>query len=195
MSLALRPNRAESSIRPRRGLLWVSSDVDLEACVLTWFWRVEAIQSVENTDRASFCEFFLLKFGVHRNEDLSWFLYEHHSIGPLSEKATGRAVAFRELRAESLKVPDMGLQLCVVYRYLYLMWVVDCCGTSCTSFSGVEVNLCSVEVVWCDLPLVVFTLPKPRPWFACETCSLDSGLPVRLVVEASQLLGRLVILC
>ncbi|MQL87230.1 hypothetical protein Taro_019776, partial [Colocasia esculenta] len=57
----------------------ISGDVELEACVLMWFWRVEAVQSVENTDRASFYEFFLL----------------HRSIGLLSEKATSRAVAFR----------------------------------------------------------------------------------------------------
>ncbi|MQM12140.1 hypothetical protein Taro_045054, partial [Colocasia esculenta] len=69
---------------------------------------------------------------------------------------------------------------------------------------GVEVELCSVEVVFlvtlafelsvlvpsdssvfvevvrCDLPHVLF---GPRQWFACETWSLGSGLPVRLEVE------------
>ncbi|MQL94440.1 hypothetical protein Taro_027100 [Colocasia esculenta] len=38
----------------------ISGDVGLEACVLTWFQCVEASWSMENIDRALFCEFFLL---------------------------------------------------------------------------------------------------------------------------------------
>ncbi|MQM15959.1 hypothetical protein Taro_048912 [Colocasia esculenta] len=36
----------------------ISGDVGFEAWVLTWFWCVEAVRSMENTDRASFYEFF-----------------------------------------------------------------------------------------------------------------------------------------
>ncbi|MQL94527.1 hypothetical protein Taro_027177, partial [Colocasia esculenta] len=52
---------------------------------------------------------------------------------------------------------------------------------SVPAFSGVEVELCSVEVV--------------LQYFACETCRLGSTLPMRLVVWALQGLGRLVVLC
>ncbi|MQL72677.1 hypothetical protein Taro_005012 [Colocasia esculenta] len=35
-----------------------------------------------------------------------------------------------------------------------------CGGMSYTSLSGVNVELCFVEVLWCDLPLNVFYLPR-----------------------------------
>ncbi|MQM03020.1 hypothetical protein Taro_035787, partial [Colocasia esculenta] len=45
----------------------ISGDVSLEACIFTWFCRIEAARSMENTDRASFYEFFLLSgFAVCR---------------------------------------------------------------------------------------------------------------------------------
>ncbi|MQM08945.1 hypothetical protein Taro_041804 [Colocasia esculenta] len=88
----------------------ITSDVDLEASVLTWFWRIEAARS------ACTC---------------NW----------------------------------CGLLTVVVRRI--------------PAFSGVEVNLCYVKVLWCDLPLVVFTLLK----IACEAYSRGRGLPVRLVAK------------
>ncbi|MQL89054.1 hypothetical protein Taro_021631 [Colocasia esculenta] len=45
-------------------------------------------------------------------------------------------------------------------RYLYPVWVMVCGGTSYTSLSGVDVELCFVEVVWCDLPHNVFHPPS-----------------------------------
>ncbi|MQL80199.1 hypothetical protein Taro_012625 [Colocasia esculenta] len=47
------------------------------------------------------------------------------------------------------------------YRwYLYPVWVMVCGGTSYTSLSGVDVELCFVEVVWCDLPHNVLHPPS-----------------------------------
>ncbi|MQL88339.1 hypothetical protein Taro_020906 [Colocasia esculenta] len=37
-----------------------------------------------------------------------------------------------------------------------------CGGMSYTSHSGVDVELCFVEVVWCDLPLNVIYLPQTK---------------------------------
>ncbi|MQM07725.1 hypothetical protein Taro_040569 [Colocasia esculenta] len=99
----------------------IPGDVGLEACVLTWFWRVEAVRSVENTDRASFCEFFLLKLGVHRIEDLSWFLCEHRSTWLMSEKATGRAVVFRS-RALALSRSGVAIAACRAVAFLTRQW-------------------------------------------------------------------------
>ncbi|MQM13995.1 hypothetical protein Taro_046923 [Colocasia esculenta] len=51
---------AKQSMTGERLAAVIFGNVGLEACVLTWFWHVEAAWSVENTDRASFYEFFLL---------------------------------------------------------------------------------------------------------------------------------------
>ncbi|MQM17331.1 hypothetical protein Taro_050299 [Colocasia esculenta] len=70
--------------------------------------------------------------------------------------------------------------------YLYPVWVIVCGGMSYTSLSGVDVELCFVEVKWCDLPLNAFLpflgtdqllVSGPVPMcleFACEAYSLDN---------------------
>ncbi|MQM22762.1 hypothetical protein Taro_055820, partial [Colocasia esculenta] len=60
---------------------------------------------------------------------------------------------------------------------------------------GVEVELCSMEVVLSDLPLAIMYPGKgsfllycdfgPRQWVACETWSLGSGLSVRLEIKVA----------
>ena len=40
-------------------------------------------------------------------------------------------------------------------RYLCPMWVMVCGGTLYTSLSGVDVELCFMEVMWYDPPLNV----------------------------------------
>ena len=56
-------------------------------------------------------------------------------------------------------------------RYLYPVWVMVCGGMSYTSLSGVDVELCFVEVVWCDLPHNVLHPPSgklPYMVFMCD---------------------------
>ncbi|MQM08047.1 hypothetical protein Taro_040896, partial [Colocasia esculenta] len=80
------------------------------------------------------------------------------------------------LRPETLEVPGMDLQLCVCSE------VCPGVGTIVIEWylvvAGVVEELCSVKVVRCDLPFVVFSSFSE---FACEACSLGNDLPVWLI--------------
>ncbi|MQM15299.1 hypothetical protein Taro_048241, partial [Colocasia esculenta] len=137
----------------------ISGDVDLEASILKWFWRTKAAQSVENADRASFYEFFLHGPAVVRGLQVWYWLDStvlwlycvvvEQQLDLSSVTARLRVVVF--VSGDSLVVICDCLLCAVLVAQWHLWYLVTL---------GVEVNLCSVEVIWCDLPLVVVTLLK-----------------------------------
>ncbi|MQL95221.1 hypothetical protein Taro_027887 [Colocasia esculenta] len=91
-----------------------------------------------------------------------WFLCCVVRVGYWPDQPVVRSRVVAPFLSDSCFATRRGL-------YLYPVWVMVCGGTSYTSLSGVDVELCFVEVVWCDLPLNVLHLPSGLA--ECLACS------------------------